>query len=102
MAGLATHVDFGPTRVESIRGGIVVFPQAGRMAVGAHEVPVLQWTGPMQDVVRVDPLPGVEVVPALTRGGMGPGAGCEIGLVPTAEFPPKIFCPLDVPVPSPI
>ena len=41
VAGLAADVDLRPGRGEAVRRGIVVLAQPGRMALGAHEIPVL-------------------------------------------------------------
>src|SRR5262245_35129525 len=65
MTGFASDVDVGPARVESIPSRVVVLSHAGRMTVGAHEVPVLRRPGPMQLVVVRDVLGGVEMKPAL-------------------------------------
>src|SRR5262252_898202 len=65
MAGLTADVDVRPARSESIGRGVVVLPDAGRMTVGAHEVPVLRRPRPVQLVVAGDALGGVEVKPPL-------------------------------------
>ena len=65
MAGLAADTDFRPRGVEAIVGSVVILPYAGRMALGAHEVPVLIELGPVQHVVVLDLLIGVEMKPAL-------------------------------------
>src|SRR5262249_16074306 len=51
MARLAADADFCPARRKAIGGGIVVFLNAGRMALRTHEIPVLIKPGPVQDVV---------------------------------------------------
>src|SRR5688572_10110115 len=65
MTGFAADADLGPARMEAVGFGVVVLAHAGRMALGAHEIPVLIELGPMQDVVRLDLLMGIEVKPAL-------------------------------------
>src|SRR6516165_7672649 len=65
VAGLATHADFRKARGEAIVGRVIVFAHAGRVALRAHEIPVLVQLGPMQDVVVLDLLVRVEVEPAL-------------------------------------
>ena len=72
VAGLAADADLGKVRREAILGGVVVLAHAGRMAFGAHEVPVLIELGPMQDVVVFDVLFRVEVKPALAALVLGP------------------------------
>ena len=51
VAGLAADADLREGRGEAIVRRIVVLAHAGRMALGAHEVPVLVQLGPVQDVV---------------------------------------------------
>ena len=52
------------------------------MALGAHEIPVLQQTGPVQDVARVDLLAGIEMEPPLPSLGTRAGIpGDREGLV---------------------
>ncbi|MNO62954.1 hypothetical protein D3C76_536390 [compost metagenome] len=65
VAALAADVLFLPGGGEAVVPVVVVFHQAGRMAVGAHAVPVLVATGPVQRVVGGKSLPGVEREPAL-------------------------------------
>src|SRR3954467_13008763 len=65
VAGLTADTDLGPRSAEAIVLGIVVLSHAGRVALGAHEVPVLVQLGPMQDIVVADLLMGIEVEPAL-------------------------------------
>ena len=65
MAGLAADADLGPGGGEAIVRRIVVLAHAGRVALGAHEVPVLVQLGPVQDIVVADLLVGIEVEPAL-------------------------------------
>src|ERR1700730_970973 len=72
VARLATDADFRPNRVEAIIGRIVAFLYAGRMALGAHEVPVLIELGPVQNVVVFDLLFGIEMKPPLTTLVLGP------------------------------
>src|SRR5579871_5137810 len=65
MACFATDADFGPCRVETVVDGVIVLLHAGRMAFGAHEVPVLVELGPVQHIVVLDLLIGIEMKPAL-------------------------------------
>ena len=65
MTRFAADVDLGPACLELIGGGIVILAHVGRVAVGAHEVPILRWTRPVQLVLVSDPLVGVKVKPAL-------------------------------------
>jgi hypothetical protein len=65
MAGFATHADFRKARGKTIVSRIIVLAHAGRVALGAHEIPVLVQLGPMQDVVVFDLLVRIEMEPAL-------------------------------------
>ena len=65
VARLATDADFCPRRVEAIIGRVVIFLDAGRVALGAHEIPVLIELGPVQDIVVPDLLVAIEMKPAL-------------------------------------
>ena len=65
VAGLAADADLGPGRGEAVLRRIVVLAHAGRVALGAHEVPVLVELRPVQDVVVADLLVRIEVEPAL-------------------------------------
>ena len=65
VTGLAAHADLGKGGVKAVSGRIVVFMHAGRMTLGAHEIPVLIEFGPMQDIVVLDLLVRVEMEPAL-------------------------------------
>src|SRR4029077_4262367 len=62
---LATDVDFGPARFEPICRGLVVFLKASRVAVGAHVIPVLCGTRPVQLVVVRNAFVRVEMKPPL-------------------------------------
>src|SRR5262249_29006267 len=66
MAGLATHADFRKARGEAIVGRVIVFSYAGRVALGAHEIPVLVQLGPMQNIVVLDLLAQIEMEPTLS------------------------------------
>src|SRR5262249_7162970 len=61
----ATDVDLGPVGLESIGCRLIVLAQTGRMAVRAHEVPVLRGPRPMQLVVMRHALIGIHVKPTL-------------------------------------
>src|SRR5215471_10185 len=65
VARLAADIDLCPGSVESIGIRVVVLPDARRVAVSAHEVPVLRRTRPMQFVVVRHTLGRVEMEPAL-------------------------------------
>ena len=54
-----------PGRVVAVGLQVIAAPQVGRVAVGAHPVPVLIDPGPVQLVVVRDLLVGIEVEPAL-------------------------------------
>ncbi len=62
---LAPHADFGEARREAVLGDVVVLAHAGRMTLGAHEIPVLVQLGPVQEIVVLDLFVGVEMEPAL-------------------------------------
>src|SRR5262245_26476337 len=62
---LAAHADLREGRGEAVVDGVVVLAHAGRVALRAHEIPVLVQLGPVQDVVVPDLLVGIEVEPAL-------------------------------------
>src|SRR5262249_46071967 len=66
VAGLATDADPGPCRTKRIAGRVVILAHAGRVALGAHEVPVLVQLGPMQNIVVLDLFVGIEMEPALS------------------------------------
>ena len=65
VAGLAADADLGPCGGEGVLCRVVVLAHAGRVAFGAHEVPVLVEPGPVQDVVMADRLVRIERKPAL-------------------------------------
>jgi hypothetical protein len=78
VAALAGDVDLGIGGVERVGGEVVAAHEVGRVAVGAHRVPVLEPPGPVQLVPRRDDLVGIEVEPALAavlRGPRVPGGG---------------------------
>ncbi|MNZ18354.1 hypothetical protein D3C78_353630 [compost metagenome] len=86
MAGLAADIQLGPARGEGIALRIVALAQRGRVAVGAHEVPVLRRPGPVQLVAVIHLLIGIEVEPALPAGtgraavpGDGKGLQAAVG-----------------------
>src|ERR1700756_1560590 len=66
MARLATDADLGPGGGKIIFGCVVVLVHARRMALGAHEIPVLIELGPVQHVVVLDLVIGIKMKPALT------------------------------------
>src|SRR5664279_5326040 len=65
VAGFAGDVDLRPRRRIAVLGKVVIFPQIGGMAVGAHVVPRLVSSRPMQRIGGRYLLVGVEVEPAL-------------------------------------
>src|SRR4029453_5269238 len=62
---LPTHTDLGERRGISVVRHIIVLANAGRVALRAHEVPVLVQLRPMQNVIVLDLLVRVEVKPSL-------------------------------------
>ena len=66
MAGLAADADLGEGGGETIGCCIVILAHAGRVALRAHEIPVLVQLGPMQGVVVLDLLVRIEMKPALS------------------------------------
>src|SRR3989304_8061521 len=78
VAGPATHRALGPLRLEAVSNQVIVLAHAGRVAVGAHEVPILRWLGPVQLVLVGNPLARVHVEPPLPPTRLGacvPGYG---------------------------
>src|SRR5262249_36545170 len=65
MACLAADADLCPGAGEAVIRRVVILAHAGRVALGAHEVPVLVQLGPMQNIVALDLLVGIEMEPAL-------------------------------------
>ena len=65
VAGFAGDVDFAVGGLVGIAGGVVALPQVGRMALGALQRPVLVATGPVQRILVVDLLAGLQMEPAL-------------------------------------
>ena len=65
MTALATDADLGKGRGKSVVRRIIVLAHAGRVALCAHEIPVLVQLGPMQDIVVLDLLVRIEMEPAL-------------------------------------
>src|SRR5262249_19509128 len=66
MTGFAADTDLRPGRCVAVVRRIVVLADAGRVALRAHEIPVLIELGPMQDVVMLDVLVRIEMEPALS------------------------------------
>ena len=77
MTRLATHADFRKARGEAVVGGVIVLAHAGRMALRAHEVPVLVQPGPVQDIVVLDLLVRIEMEPALAAFVLWPAVPCN-------------------------
>src|ERR1039458_6670219 len=65
VAGFAGDVDLRPRRRIAVLGKVAIFPQIGGTAVGAHVVPRLVSSRPMQRIGVRYLLVGVEVEPAL-------------------------------------
>ena len=65
MAAFAADVAFGPGAAVGARDDIEFLLEVGRMAFGAHEVPVVLAARPVQRVAGLDVLPGMQVEPAL-------------------------------------
>src|SRR5262245_12699173 len=59
VAGLAANADFHPCSMETVTACIVVLLHARRMALRAHEIPVLIEPGPVQHIVVLDFLVGI-------------------------------------------
>ena len=66
VAGLAANGDFRERRLEAICRCVVILAHAGRVALRAHEVPVLVQLRPVQHVGVVDALVRIEMKPALS------------------------------------
>src|SRR5262249_34121616 len=73
MAGLAANADLCPGAGEAVIHGVVILAHAGRVALGAHEIPVLVELRPMQHVVVLDLLVRMEMEPALSALLLGAG-----------------------------
>ena len=65
VTGFAADADFCPGRGEAILHRVIVLVHAGRMALGAHEVPVLVQLGPVQEIVVANFFVRIEVEPTL-------------------------------------
>src|ERR1700683_3652457 len=77
VTGLAAHTDLGKAGVEAVLGRIVIFLHAGRMTLGAHEIPILVQFGPMQNIVVLDLLVRVKMEPALATPLLRSGIPCD-------------------------
>ena len=66
VTSLAADADFREGRGEAVVRRVIVLVHAGRMALGAHEIPVLVQLRPMQDIVVLDLFIGIKVKPALS------------------------------------
>jgi hypothetical protein len=65
VAPLAAHVDFREGRRVAVVCRVIILAQAGRMALCAHEIPILIQLRPVQHIVMADLLVGIEMKPAL-------------------------------------
>jgi hypothetical protein len=73
VTGLTADINLGEGGAEGLIGGAVILDQIGAVALGAAAVPVLVLAGPVQGILVVDRLVGIEVVPALPALGGGTG-----------------------------
>ncbi len=71
VAGLAADVDLRPGGFEGPGLGVIALDQIGRVALGAHPVPVLRVARPVKPVVGRDVLVGIEVEPLAADGVPG-------------------------------
>src|SRR5580693_3279847 len=65
VARLAAHADLRKGGRVAIIRGVIIFSHAGRMALCAHEIPILVQLGPVQSVVVLDILVRIEMEPML-------------------------------------
>ena len=77
VAGFAGDVQRGPGGMIAVALQVIAAHEVGRVAVGAHPVPVLIDPGPVQLVVMGDLLARVEVKPALAALLLWPGVPGE-------------------------
>ncbi len=77
MARLATDADLREGRREAVVCRVVILPDAGGVALGAHEIPVLVQLRPMQYIVVADFLVWIEVEPVLTAFIFWPAVPCD-------------------------
>ena len=66
MTCFAADVDLGPACLEFIAGGIVILSQAGRVTIGAHEIPILRRSRPVKLIPVTNAVVGIKVKPALS------------------------------------
>src|SRR5215471_834884 len=66
MAGLAADADLCPGAGEAVIRRVVILTHPGRVALRAHEIPVLVQLGPMQDVIVLDLLVRIKMEPTLS------------------------------------
>src|SRR5678815_3615453 len=85
VTGFASDTDLRPARAESIGRCVVVLSHRGRVAVGAHVVPVLRRARPVELVGVGDPLIGVQMKPALATIRAGPVSYTHLTL-PTSDL----------------
>src|SRR6185437_5853921 len=71
VARFAADADLGPCGGEAVLRSVVILAHAGRVALGAHEVPILIELGPMQHVVVLYVLIVIEMKPALAAFALG-------------------------------
>ena len=65
VAGLAPYADLGKGGCVPVICRVVVLPDAGRVALRTHEIPVLVQLGPVQHVVVAYVFVRIEMKPAL-------------------------------------
>lgn len=72
MTGFAGHTGFRPAAGISFSVGIVIFPEVGAVALDAAAVGILKMPRPVQWILGIDGLVGLQVKPFLT--GLGGGS----------------------------
>ena len=77
MASLAADAEAVPLAVEGVAGRIEIALIAGGVAFHAHEIGVLVWFAPVQWVLEVHALAGIEVEPAVFLGIPGHTQGLQ-------------------------
>ena len=85
QASQPTEISF-QARVKRVCGGVVILAHVGRVAVGAHEIPVLRIPRPVQFIAVVDLIVRIEVEPALAAPRFRPSVpGDRQGLQPAVR-----------------
>ena len=60
VAGLAGNIELRPGRLEGIALRIIVALQVGRVAIRAHEIPVLERSRPVEQIIGGSLVVGIE------------------------------------------